>query len=1210
MADHRNGQNYYNSNATAGQYQNRYLRRAESIDSGVEAVYGTNGNAGNHYDYRPTPDRSNSIAARQSTELFIGSANPSLPSPQASGGVPGYHHRYQASSPPTTQSSYNPQLYSQPMSPASSYTPQSYSGSNRPQSTASHQPYNPAAYAESELQRYNSSAGYVRGSSSTVYPVSPPYSSPRPQPIPMPTVPSYQSGHLSGQGQPHYEPEYTLQSPTYPSHSGPASISPRPSAYSPSGLPPLPPDLRSATSPRDDWGRLPEQYHSSTRSPLHNGRLSYPNAGGQSALPSPPAPQGRGSRHGSTSRLEYAPSPLFQSDSSFPPTPGPPPPPHSPQRTNTNRHPQARPLPGPPPDSDSEPDYFNQSNGALFDDEPTAEEMAQEELYEELESAFLDTGRGAPVSSNAGAMSGQYGPQPTTASPQRRSIGSHLNQIANGYIPPDTGQYGGTYEYGEDSDPEAAAGVAALQMAEEEERAEEARRQSGGSGLFRSCTSQFPAAQSTPADEGSDSDFVGVDMSSYGGGFDAHMSYGGDPSQLAARHGSFRSVENRSQPVSSSGSMRRSGQASDADAYDYGGSIHPFPPFAAPTARVDEFGTGGLYEPTAHRRRLSYDEGDETGFVDDQAPGEPPEMFYRPGVPTSRPLPPPPAGSSYSAPYPNDWRDDNNVQFPRSPSFPATPDSYTVAPSGILVPRSTSLLSHSSTPPIVQPLRSRTDAEERRRQQQLRQSSMFKNDSSGDNTANASAVTLDMLPTLPASRRFNPTKLTPSDFKRCTEPWALSSIISWLKSMCEGEADLKEHAIVEGLVALFTHKVPTMNIADAETLGARVVKDMYKAGTLVHEEEWLKFGSETMTGVVFQLTGAGCYAPKLHSYSTPGRCYAYHCQRTLKKIELHAQTSLRQTDDWATYYKVKKENVESVPKKEVERQNVLHEIVQTEDLFMEQLNVLRTLYRDTLQNAQPPLISPKRLRGFLRDVFGKVDAVKKANEDFLLPQLKYRQQEQGPWIAGFSDIFREWIRKAKGAYIDYAAAFPAANLLVRQEAERNILFRTFLDNVRNNKLSNKLGWDTYLKAPITRLQRYSLLLNTVYNQTPQDSEEKRNLQIAIDEIKIVTLECDARVAEMTRKVGLTDLQSKLKLRPGMQRVELNLDHLGRELIFRGDLQRTGANKFTWLETHALLFDHYLVLAKKVTERDPSGGTKYERYDVSRLVSIDRLSEHM
>ena len=139
----------------------------------------------------------------------------------------------------------------------------------------------------------------------------------------------------------------------------------------------------------------------------------------------------------------------------------------------------------------------------------------------------------------------------------------------------------------------------------------------------------------------------------------------------------------------------------------------------------------------------------------------------------------------------------------------------------------------------------------------------------------------------------------------------------------------------------------------------------------------------------------------------------------------------------------------------MERQNVLHEIVHTEDVYMEQLNVLRILYRDPLTKSQPSIISPQRREQFLQDVFGKVDAIQQANEDHLLPQLRYRQQEQGPWIVGFSDIFRQWIRKAKAAYIDYAGGFPGATFMVRQELDRNLEFRNFIDRVRNGRTQSQ-----------------------------------------------------------------------------------------------------------------------------------------------------------
>lgn len=917
-------------------------------------------------------------------------------------------------------------------------------------------------------------------------------------------------------------------------------------------------------------------------------------------------------------------------DNSLPPTPGTPgpiPPQHSPQRTNTTgRHPQARPLPGPPLESDIDIGYFGGRNDRRDASARYNEDPGYDDLMRQVEAAV--TGREAREDEHRSPivrtpMNENNSPQPLFA--QGPDLGVDLQNShvhTNGHLTAPQQSDFGTYSEG--SDAEAEAGLAALQMADEQDAADEARRRSGTQSFAGSYHTRGSSQQATQSgDELSSGSDVPIDINSYGGGFSGHVHYGDQPLPHPGSQDNYREQDYDGRPSVSQG------------IYDYSipgdDDLHPFPPTLG--ARVDTGGTGGFSEPGANPRRLSFEDGDEATLAESEgaqtsATASPsregmPDMYFHPGSSVPRPLPPAPVSpagknrvphlmpaGSYQHPGAHD-------QFPR-PSYPPAPDAYNqlLSPSGTPVPRSSSLISHSNTPQTVPPIRSKTDADRARMLKQqgmsgIRTASVYGSDFGGPDSSVPQSAELLGLPEIPAGKRkkFNPAKLSTNDFKKCPEPWALSSIVTWIRDMSEGETDLKEHAIVDGIVALFTHKVPTMNTADAETLGARVVRSMFTAGALLKEEEWVKFGAEQMSGVLFQLTGTGCYSPLVHSQTLPGRCYAHHCMRTLKKINLQSQVlePQRKVEDWATFYKLTKEKIENVDKKEIERQNILHEIVTTEDLFMDQLSVLQILYRDELAKWQPPILTPKRRDSFLNDVFGKVDAIKQVNEDYLLAQLKYRQQEQGPWIIGFSDIFREWIRKAKNAYIEYAANFPNATFLIRQEAERNILFRQFLDQTRDNERSKRLGWDTYLKAPITRLQRYSLLLSTVHKHMTQDSEEKTNLAAALEEVKAVTLECDGKVADMAKTVSLSELAAKLQLRPGMEKVHLNLKHLGREVIFQGDLQRTGSNKFTWLETHAILFDHYLVLAKIVTQRDAAGGLKYEKYDVSKLpIPMDLL----
>lgn len=827
------------------------------------------------------------------------------------------------------------------------------------------------------------------------------------------------------------------------------------------------------------------------------------------------------------------------------------------------------------------------------------EALSQEELFRQVEDAVNGNtgrpGRSPSISvTSAPYQSGQ--PQPLFHSSPRHARDMRNGSISNGHLSPDAPNHGyAGMQQSDDSDTEAAAGLQAMALAEAQDAADDEanRRRSGTQTRFNGYTANRNSQRSLRAprneEEEEDDDIGGVDISAVAGpDFEPHLSYGASPAKGAEMNGDAYSQPGSSHP----GSMRRS-HTSQASSYDYRmDSIHPFPPFQ--DARVEVGGTGGNYEPTADGRRASYDEGDEYTLMDGQLPArfpdEPPDVFFNSASSTYRPLPPPPPGEA--TPPGVDVK-----------GLPYAPDGYGMNAQGQWVPRSTSLISHSHTPQVPQPLRSKTDAEERRLRQAHRISGYGVYDST---PASASAIGID-LPSLP-TKRFVPSKLGGADYKKCEEPWAMSAILAWLITVTTPDqtTELKEAAVKEALVSLFTNKVPTMNIADAEGLSNRVVADMYQGGALLPTEEWVKLIPAPMSGVIFQLTGSGCYSPTLHDHIVPGRCYSHHCQRTLKKVNLQGQP-VRTGETWAEFYHLTKEDVEGKDKREIERQNVLHEVVQTEEIYMEQLNLLRVIYRDPLAKTEPSIITPKRKDKFIKDVFGKLEAVKNANEEHLLPQLKYRQQEQGPWIVGFSDIFRQWIRKSKTAYIEYAGCFPGATFMVRQEMERNIQFAGFLERARNDVRSKKLGWDTYLKSPITRLQRYTLLCQTVLKNMKTESEEKTNLQIAYEEVKAVTLECDSRVAEMQRKVDLADLSTKLVLRPGMQNcVELNLNHLGRELVHRGDLQRMGGNRFTWLDSHALLFDHYLVIAKTVAQRADQGG-RLEKYDVSRLpIPMDLL----
>ncbi|ROT35369.1 Rho1 guanine nucleotide exchange factor 3 [Sodiomyces alkalinus F11] len=1193
------------------QNESSYPARRPSFNSGDDASFFDQNSA--HAHTYPNTDTS----AGTEDELFLTSpTSSSVHRPTYSGStnsaLSGHQHQYQAQAqaqaqgqaPPTpTHATYNPQHFTRPQSTSLPYhppPPQRYSSTS---STASHAPTSPTTYTPAQ---YNPAA-YAAAS----------------QPQRQSTLHGYNYGHG------YASPSAPQPSPGF----SPSPNSPYASAFPQSAQVPVHHDPALPSPGHVSTGSHPSSYDPSHQQSYGNTYATYPNGGASSPVPAPvPYTTATSSApYPMQSHMPIGPQYLADSSSSIY---------IRASRSNSlnsqassihlhspglQRHPTNAPLPSRPMDNvPEEPGWDTDYVRHEHDHARIQDDIIQDieaELAARIARNRSTSVNGAQASDDELQQLQRY----TTTTLDSSNVSRYSSNASTNAQRTHTSSISTFYyEEEEDDDPEGTAGVLAMQQAEMDDR-----RFSSTATLSYTDLAAARTLPPPPEEQSSDTDYGGTDLGLFSGGYEAPsgtLAYGTDVGSPP-----MHQTENASRPLPS-----RPGYYPSTSHESYE---------AAPAfrdAEVDYGGTGGLQPPTAHR--LSFDEGEERVSIHSLQSGSEspqkedyPDIFYHPGM-SIRPLPH----------FPQAPRSDSNsmlsVQTPGQPSRPyshgqslsvdsrhvyspeAPEGYYTSAGSGSVPPeRSISLSSHSNTPQVQAPARSRTDAAEERRKMYRQQqhhhhhhhhhhhlATSHASPYDGYDTDAQSSMAYDMI-TLPSGRRrkFVPSKLTSADFRKCTEPWALSGIAAWIREMADGEPDLKQKTVEEALVNLFTDRVPTLNVADAEVLSTRVVDIMLEARILLPEEEWVKFGPGSITGVLWQLTGSGCYAPKLHQPDGPGRCYSVHCMRTLKKANLdELMLEEVKAEDWATFYKLTKESVEGRSKKEIERQNVLHEIVTSEEGYMNQLEVLRVLYRDQIRNAPSPIIAPNRVEKFIAVVFGKVDAVQATNKEHLLAQLKYRQQEQGPFITGFSDLFREWIRKARDVYIDYASQYPHASYLVRKEADRNIIFQEFLDRVRNHKRSTRLDWTHFLKAPITRLQRYTFLLQTVEKNMVQDNEEKANLVRAISEIHNVTLECDQKVAEMQKKVEMMELNAMLVLRPGFHSV-LNLDHLGRELILQGELQRMGSKGVRWVDTHALLFDHYLILAKPVSTKDGKGGKKF---DVSKepipmpLLFLDSIND--
>jgi RhoGEF domain len=303
--------------------------------------------------------------------------------------------------------------------------------------------------------------------------------------------------------------------------------------------------------------------------------------------------------------------------------------------------------------------------------------------------------------------------------------------------------------------------------------------------------------------------------------------------------------------------------------------------------------------------------------------------------------------------------------------------------------------------------------------------------------------------------------LSSKTFARCKEIWSLSSLRNWIQDVFGPNVTMETVSLA--LQGLFTHYVSTLSIQTADKLATQVGTTWLREGvlfepTVANTALWnplstLEFSLTPveLEGVLPKLTGKGCYSPRCST--TPpgvGRCYSHHCSRTLVKksqVSTALPTPTGPASDWISFWNIDAEFTRSMEKREIKRQNVIFEFIQTEEEYVSDLNTMLNAQKQLISasSTQTPIIPPSRLDSFLKTVFGQVKPILDWQTKKLLIPLRERQAQQGPVVRGVGDIVLEWVRGCSNIYADYSGGYPSANQLVREESATNPFFVQWLD---------------------------------------------------------------------------------------------------------------------------------------------------------------------
>lgn len=201
---------------------------------------------------------------------------------------------------------------------------------------------------------------------------------------------------------------------------------------------------------------------------------------------------------------------------------------------------------------------------------------------------------------------------------------------------------------------------------------------------------------------------------------------------------------------------------------------------------------------------------------------------------------------------------------------------------------------------------------------------------------------------------------------------------------------------------------------------------------------------ELPTGVVTMLTK--CYVATCVDEAP---CYSYSCPRRGTSIlgPAHApveQPAPEQKPDWPST--VPKEVLDSLPESEINRQTIIHKIINKEDQYLADLDTVENDFIRPLRCADPPIIEPvSKLEDFIDAVFGNILDLRECNRR-LLEVMYVRQREQQFVIQRIGDVFLEAATvDFRLAYPIYIGNYPLAEKRLKEEEENNPDLRRFFE---------------------------------------------------------------------------------------------------------------------------------------------------------------------
>ncbi|KAL0142361.1 CNH domain-containing protein [Mucor lusitanicus] len=297
---------------------------------------------------------------------------------------------------------------------------------------------------------------------------------------------------------------------------------------------------------------------------------------------------------------------------------------------------------------------------------------------------------------------------------------------------------------------------------------------------------------------------------------------------------------------------------------------------------------------------------------------------------------------------------------------------------------------------------------------------------------------------------------------------------------------------------------------------------------------------------------------------------------------------------WAQ--RVPRELLESLSKREIARQEAINEMIYSEEVYKKDLETLSEVVVAPLLKKSI-IASTQKREEFVREVFGNYKELTEVSTALFADLLDLQHQHQNECVPMIGDILIKHFAYFEDPFSQYCPRVSLAEYLVKEEERNNPDFERFIVHVEKSKRMRRLAFRHFLLNPVTRMQRYPLLLDAILKKTDEDHPDHTYLSKCLDMVKKVATQSDTLAAIFKKRVEILEINDMITFKQGeFQDLQLTDPH--RRLYYQGDLKRrsNGIEVTEKSDIHLFIFDHMVLMTKA---RKSTAGSTVDEYRVWR-----------